>query len=195
MAARARFHPGGARLGNPFKSLARGLAKTAPALAIGIGGATGGPIGAAIARAGVQRVAGALGLEDTEDPAVVEDALGRASMEDLGRVADADREFERERLRIAARDRANARSREIETGDKTPARLAYLDTATLIAVIVAVFAGAWMGVGGGDMNDMVVGLVSSIVTGVLMMARSSREYFYGSSASADAGAKRKGRNA
>lgn len=171
-------------MGNPFKSLGKALAKTAPALATAIGGAAGGPIGAAIARAGVKRVAEALDLDDRDpDPAAVEAALKTADMAQLEAVARADRKFEIEYARIAAADRADARRRERDLRDGTPARLAYIDSALMGVAVLGVGFLAWqLAAGETNLNDAVVSLVSAALTGIITQNRSSREYYFGSSA-------------
>ena len=175
---------------NPFRGIAGILKPLAPTLAKAAATAVTGPAGPLLAGAAMAGVRKALGLSDDAAPDAIEARLGHASAEELQALQTAEAEFRvrrqeilAEMQRIAADDRADARQRELAIRDKTPTRIAYIDSFLLGVALVGVGFLAWqLGAGETNLNDAVVALVSSALTGVITMARSSREYYFGSSA-------------
>lgn len=102
------------------------------AVAPWIGTALGGPLGGMA----VAAVADALGLSEKTE-AAIQQAISGATPEQMLAIKQADQQFaarmqelgfanQQALAKISADDRANARAREMATGDKTPRNLAYL---------------------------------------------------------------------
>lgn len=84
-----------------------------------VAGALSGPAGP-IAEGVVRRISQDLLGRPDAPAAELEERLGSMSPEDAAKIMQLERELEIESERIAMEDRANARQREIETGDKFP---------------------------------------------------------------------------
>ncbi len=141
-----------------------------------LGTALGGPLGGLA----VSAVADALQLEEKTEQAI-QQALGGVTPDQMLAIKQADQQFatrmqelgfanQQALAKISADDRANARAREIATGDKTPRNLAYL------LVLGALGTGAGLLFGGLRLDSTLAG----VVIGYLFNEASAvTSYYYG----------------
>lgn len=106
-----------------------------------IGNMIGGPLGGMA----MKQLAGALLGDENASEEQVEEAIKNASPESFVKLKEIDAKLKAElanigldEKRIAAMDRDSARQREVETGDDTPAILAYFLTFGFFATLVFV---------------------------------------------------------
>jgi hypothetical protein len=129
------------------------------AVAPWIGTALGGPLGGMA----VSAVADALGLSEKTEEAIKQ-AISGATPEQMLAIKQADQQFAAHMqelgfqniqvlAKLAADDRANARQREIATGDKTPRNLAYMLVGGAIAI------GGFLLFGGLKLDSTLAGVV------------------------------------
>ncbi len=164
-----------------WQSLLKGVAPV-------IGGLVGGPLGSAALTAAAQallpeeevhKAGGNVGKLER----LVEGALNTASPEQLAELKRADQAFETRMAelgidleKIHAADRDSARKRQVETGDKTPAVLAYLYTIGFFCLLaVLIFYG-------GKIDTKVSAMLQVLLGVFLAMLKSAADYFFGSSA-------------
>lgn len=151
----------------------RAVRKTAPKIAEALGGPLAGAAVAALSRA-------IFGKDDAGE-AAIEEALARATPEDLLAVRKAEIEFEVamrnalvEEARIDASDRADARARQVEIGDWTPAALGGLIIAGFFVVLAAMVARR-LPAGSETEFSIMLGALATMTAAVV-------NYFFGSSA-------------
>ena len=148
------------------------LATVAPGLATAVGGPLAG--------VAAQAITGALTGEATPDLETVERALTSAKPEDLVKLKAAEAEFARamkdadiDLEGIAADDRADARARQVKTGDNTPA---YLGFAIILGFFGALSFVFFVGLpdAGSEIVLIMIGVLGTMTTQVA-------NYFFGSS--------------
>jgi hypothetical protein len=151
----------------------RAVAETAPKIAAALGGPLAGAAIAALSRA-------IFGKNDASEEAI-EAALSTAAPEHLIAIRNAELEFETamrralvEEARIDASDRANARARQIEIGDWTPAALGGLIIAGFFIVLAAMVARR-LPPGAETEFSIMLGALATMTAAVV-------NYFFGSSA-------------
>ena len=171
---------------NVFRKLGSALKTVAPTLAAVVTGGASGPIGAVVAKAGVQAAAEALGVPpDTSDTRLTE-ALAAATPDQLAAVRKADEAFrehlarlEVDALKVDAADRADARARQVAMRDRAPFVLAAVTVTGFFAIFATL---VFVDIPAGSREAML--LMIGAVTGALASVMS---YFFGSST----GSKRK----
>jgi hypothetical protein len=153
--------------------LKRAVANAAPAIA----GALGGPL----AGAAVERLSRAIFGSEDKDEGALEDALKTATPDQFAEILKADHEFAValrqaavEEERIAAGDRASARSRQQAMGDLTPAVLGALIIAGFFIVLAAML-GRTLPPGAETEFSIMLGALATMTAAVV-------NYFFGSSA-------------
>ena len=168
-----------------WKKIGKGLAKIAP---IAAKVATSTLLGPGIA----SQITDALGLSKDASEDDVEKALATASPEQLVRIREINAETERHAADIGfktreletreeelhQRDRDSARKREAAVKDKTPEILAYGVCIALVILSCAIFVFL-------DRLEaasaIVIGLIASLVTGLLAALHQILSYYFGSS--------------
>ena len=167
---------------NLFASLGKALGGAAPTIATALGGAAGGPVGVAIARAATKAVAEALGVDRDSDPDRLEEALALATPEQLAAVRRADqafaatmREHDLDELRMAAEDRASARSRHVQTRDRMPGYIATCVMVGFFGILAAMIFYPAIPAVAHDPLMIMLGALGTLVTQV-------GAYYFGSSA-------------
>lgn len=157
------------------------------AVAPKLGMALGGPLGGIAARAISQKL---LGREEHDEKELAEAVLN-AKPEDLKELKMAEMELEAtlteagvDMARVAAEDRASARRREVETGDETPRRLAWV---VLISFFVAALGVVMLAISGVTISAEMVALIGTVLGYASAKAEQVVAYYFGSSA----GSKRK----
>lgn len=155
----------------------------APTLATALGGPLGGMAVSAIANAVLP--------EDEvkaneSNPTKLESLVKSAVLSpgaDLAKIKEADQKFEARMTelgidleRVHQEDRASARRRQEETGDNTPAILAYMYTVGFFGILfILIFYGDMIKPSVSDMLKILLGVFVTLLTG-------AKEYFFGSSA-------------
>lgn len=168
-----------------LSDLGTALADIAPYLATTIGGAAGGPVGAALARSAVGVVAGQLQIETTGEPErdaqTLTDALKTASPQEIGALRKADYEFRKEmraldieEVRTYADDRDSARRRQVEMGDF------WLPSGLAVFVIVA-YVGLIVLVAFHELPASASDVVNLLLGGLSVMVTQIAAYYWGSS--------------
>lgn len=164
----------------------KSIVKTvAPAIGTALGGPLGGMATMAIAEVilpaeEVQQLKNSPSKLDK----AVEQAVISGSPETLQAIQEANHKFE-ERMaelgvdleKIHAEDRDSARKRQAETGDMTPAILAYLYLVGFFGVVVALF------MCGDDLGERTVGILQFLLGALLTCVTGSKDYYFGSSSS------------
>lgn len=165
-----------------WKSLVKSIA---PTIGTALGGPLGGVAGLALYKA--------LGIEDAKDDAALSAAIQGANPDQLLKIQQADHEFalQMQKLgfeniqaleQIAAGDRANARDREVKTGDSWTPRI-------LSAVVVAGFLWCLYYVLSGRVQGLkdpgVATLIGSLIGYASAKADTVVGYYFGSSAGSD----------
>lgn len=97
--------------------------------------ALSGKAGGVVTEAAVRAVSRELLGTDTPEPQRLSERLSSLSAEDQAKLAEIDAQLATETAEIAAADRANARAREIETGDKFPMYLAIAVGSAFVAYL------------------------------------------------------------
>lgn len=153
------------------------LGAVAPTIAKTLGGPLAGVAVGALSKA-------LLG-KDGGTAAEIDAALAAASPEVIAAVRKADQDFEAEMgrqgidlERINAADRDSARDREIKTGDKTPARLAFFVTVGFFGILCYLLKYG-LPSDGGDALLIMLGSLGTAWTGIVA-------YYFGSSAGSKA---------
>lgn len=157
-----------------FDDIWSGVTGVIGAVAPTIATAFGGPL----AGTAVSAVLKATGITD---PSTAADAIKSGDPEVLLKLKTAELEFQKtlkgldvDLERIAASDRASARDREVKTGDKTPAVLAYGVTIGFFGVLLFILFKGVPTVGG-DALLVMLGALGAAWTGIVT-------YYFGSSA-------------
>ncbi|MEM8988674.1 MAG: hypothetical protein AAGC95_18345 [Pseudomonadota bacterium] len=139
--------------------------------------ALGGPLAGVAVKAAAERVLGAAGAAEAD----LAEALSAPTAEHLHALREAEKAFlaDMRRLdidleRIAAGDRANARARQAQLGDRTPSVLG-------VAVIVGFF-GVLIGMLSGALPDGAETEFSIMLGALATMTAAVVNYFFGSSA-------------
>jgi len=160
-----------------LKKIAGDLASFAPAL----GAAIGGPVGS-IAGMGIKALAGAFGINPTDDDAEeqIQQALISMTPEQAMQIKQADKQFQLEMkklgidiFKLEIEDRSSAREMYKVTKNSTPTILTYLLIIITGGIVYAIFNSSLEG-----MDKTLVGTVIGYVFGELKAATS---FWFGSS--------------
>lgn len=152
------------------------LATVAPALATALGGPLAGTA--------VKVIASALGLEAASEEEIAK-VVAQADPDTLLKLKQAEQEFqlklkelEIDLERLAVEDRASARKRQVETGDRTPTILAYIYTFMFFAVLAFQAVAAFQGL---EIPQGVQRTLDTTLGALFAMLFASKDYFFGSS--------------
>ena len=167
------------KVGAALKDVAPTLAKAA------LNAIPGGSAAEAVGKAAVEAAGAAVGSSGDQVAA----AVAGATPDQIEALKKVDDDFATTLAATTAgeekdadTDREGARSLDQATGSRVPVWLTIADTVLLVMVLVLVFAFAWYATGAdsdGDLPDVVVSLVTAVVTAIVTGYRGAQAFWLG----------------